>query len=243
MRSIAKDLLPPAIVRWGRRLTGDSPLAGAGDVQASFSSPCVDSYSQYGEDLVLDAVLGCQETGFFLDIGANDPVVFSNTKRFALRGWTGISVEPNPTVFDRITKDRPHDINLNLGVGSTDSMLTFYRIEPDTLSTFDKAHAERSIKVFAGARIVDTVEVQVVSLSTLLGEHLAEDTRVDFMSMDVEGGELEALKSNDWDRYRPSLLMIEVAFSGEEIVGFLESVDYVEVWCNGCNALFMDHRG
>ena len=153
MRSIIRDLLPPIMVRATRRLFGRarSPARPIETVMPSFSSPKAGSFSQYGEDLVLDAVLGCSSKGFFIDIGANDPALFNNTKRFSLRGWTGINVEPNPSVFARIVQDRPNDLNLNLGVGLSDSIMTFYNIEPDTLSTFSKLNAEHSIEIYKGA--------------------------------------------------------------------------------------------
>ena len=75
-----------------------------------------------------------------------------------------------------------------------------------------------------------------------MSQYVQNGQRVDFMSIDVEGGELDALTTNDWDRFRPIYLMVEVAFSGEKISDFLAHVDYLDVWCNGCNALFMDCR-
>ena len=127
IRDIAKEMIPPILVRsmrllkHGRKSEALSPIVEV--IIPSFSSAEAGSYSQYGEDLVLDAVMGCASKGFFVDIGANDPISLSNTKRFSLRGWTGINVEPNPLSLARIVKDRPHDINLNCGVGSSESAL------------------------------------------------------------------------------------------------------------------------
>ena len=105
------------------------------------------SFSQYGEDLVLDKLLLNVTTGTYLDVGANDPNHFSNTKRFYLRGWTGINVEPNPTLFRLLEKHRKRDVNLNIGVGSKTDRLVFYSMNAHTLSTFDKKSLEQLKKM------------------------------------------------------------------------------------------------
>lgn len=208
------------------------------------SAPLVDSYSQYGEDLIIDAVLGCPSHGRFVDIGANDPVIFNNTKRFSLRGWTGINVEPNPTVFRRIVENRPDDVTLNLGVGSTEGVLKFYQLDPDTLSSFDEATARGNAQEYPGASILATLDVQVVTLQSILESSVvAGHDVVDFLSIDVEGSELTALQSNDWELFRPRCIMIEVNRSGDQIDAFLAGAGYENAWCNGTNALFVDTRG
>jgi FkbM family methyltransferase len=204
----------------------------------SFGSAAVGSYAQYGEDLVIDGVLGSPATGFYVDIGANDPVVFSNTKRFYDRGWTGINVEPNPDLAYLLRGARPSDINLNLGVGSEDTELSFNWIDPDTLSTFDRQTAERNVADYKGARIIKVVPVAVQTLASILSQHIQEVQTIDFLSLDVEGEELGALAGNDWTTWRPRLVMVEVNRSGSEIVDFMSGVGYDFVWCNGTNGLF-----
>jgi FkbM family methyltransferase len=242
LRGAVADFVPPIVVRAAKRLLGRGEPAGppAEVLMPSFSSEAVGSYSQYGEDLVIDAVLGCLESGFFVDVGANDPILFNNTKRFSERGWTGVNVEPNPELLARIAEDRPRDVNVNAGVGSQDCTMTFYSIDPDTLSTFDKSMADQNVRDYAEASIVATIDVQVMTLESLLTQHVPAGQRIDFLSLDVEGGELDALGSNNWRTCRPRCLMIEVNRSGQEIVDFLSGVGYANVWCNGTNALFLD---
>ena len=75
------------------------------------------SYSQYQEDLILYILLYDIENGFYIDVGAFDPIKVSVTKAFYLRGWTGINIEPQPDKKDLFDKDRPKDINLPLAIG------------------------------------------------------------------------------------------------------------------------------
>lgn len=164
------------------------------------------SYSQGGEDLVIDRLLGGRSEGFYVDVGANDPWRFSNTARFYKRGWKGINVEPDPIVYERLAAARSRDINLNLGVGCADGELPFYHFFPDTFSTFSTEQAARSQE--KGLELVETLAIPVSRLDDLLSEHLGE-REIDFLSVDVEGTELDVLLSNDWERFRPVVIVVE----------------------------------
>ena len=93
--------------------------------------------------------------------------------------------------------------------------------------------------IHKGARIVETINVSVIRLSTLFRRYLPKNTVIDFLSLDVEGGELDVLQGNDWEIYRPMWMMIEVMISGMGIFDFLSAIGYSAVWCNSTNALFL----
>ncbi len=100
------------------------------------------SYSQNREDVVLHRVFAGLRSGFYIDVGANDPVIASVTKAFSELGWRGINVEPVPSVFERLREDRPLDINLNLGVSNCSKTVAFFECRSlTTLSTFSEAQA------------------------------------------------------------------------------------------------------
>ena len=242
-KSVAVDILPPVVTRGLKRLRGPS-----GAVEKSepalwpFSSQSLGSFSQYGEDLVIDAVLGCPTTGIFVDIGANDPVTLNNTKRFSLRGWTGINVEPNPVLFGRLAADCPADVNVCAGVGSSAGELPFFLVDPDTLSSFDEHTAHQNLLDYPGSEIIETIPVPIVSLDKLFGDNLESGTRIDFLSVDVEGLEIEVLSSNDWDAWRPYLLLVEANRYEGPVIQYLRAADYEFAWFNGTNGLFVDTR-
>ena len=73
-------------------------------------------YVQNQEDVLLNRVFQGLSDGFYIDVGANDPVVDSVTKLFYDRGWTGINVEPDENCWRRLDSSRPRDRNLNLGL-------------------------------------------------------------------------------------------------------------------------------
>ena len=133
----AKELKPPIFDKIARRLK--SRAAGLPVPMKPFVHPLLRSHSQFNEDLLLDLLLGGKDSGFYVDIGANDPAINNNTKRFYDRGWSGINVEPGAIPYSDLCAARPRDTNLHRGVGSSAGTLTFYDIAGDpSISSFDE---------------------------------------------------------------------------------------------------------
>src|SRR3984885_2072501 len=86
---------------------------------------------------MLARVFAGRNTGFYVDVGAADPVNLSVTKWFYDLGWSGLNIEPNNGLFDRLAADRPRDINLNCGVGAIASEAQFFESDVAELSSFD----------------------------------------------------------------------------------------------------------
>ena len=194
------------------------------------------SYSQNGEDLVIDQLLSYKTIGFYVDVGAYDPYRFSNTKRFYDRGWNGINIEPSPENYEEFLKVRPRDINLNIGIGETKSRMIFYKMFPDTLSTFSKENMNTYVK--EGYKLVEKLEIQIDTLAGVLKEH-AEDKIVDFLTVDTEGLDLTVLKSNDWKNSHPEVICVENSHADmRELESFLNSVGYQKFFDNKMNCIF-----
>jgi len=197
------------------------------------------SYSQYLEDVFVDSIFRGKATGTYIDIGANDPSELSNTKRFYDRGWSGVNVEPDITMYKKLTQARPRDINQNLGIGRQTGNLTFYELCPNTLSTFNKKSALHSVKK-EGAKIIFDTTVKIISLAELF-KTTVPDKEVDFLSLDAEGYEHEILSSNDWKSYRPIAIIVELNQDTEgKVFYFLKNQGYILVHYNGTNGIFVD---
>lgn len=171
---------------------------------------CQKSYSQDGEDVVLAAYYQERKgyKGFFVDIGAHHPVRFSNTWMYYRRGWKGINIDPTPGSMQSFRLIRWRDINLEIGIGSHSKKLTFYCFNEPALNTFDKdIAAERNTgnPYF----ITKTVNVSIEPLKIVLDKYLQTNQKIDFFSIDVEGLDLEVLRSNDWEKYRPEFILVE----------------------------------
>ncbi|MDO8554719.1 MAG: FkbM family methyltransferase [Candidatus Micrarchaeota archaeon] len=200
------------------------------------------SYSQKGEDLIIDKILGHCSNGFYIDVGAHHPSLGSNTKRFYNRGWHGINIEPNPNSYREFLVNRTRDINLNIAIGKMCGELNFYICDADALCTLQKDIADGYLK--KGHRILEVKKVQVNTLKNVLSRY-ASNQKIDFLSVDAEGTDLEVLQSNDWKTFRPKIICIESITYNEgkeigEIKEFLESCSYERVYFNGLNAIYQD---
>lgn len=168
------------------------------------------SYSQEGEDLVLARILGELgiTTGFFVDIGAHHPARFSNTYYFYRRGWRGINVDALPGTRKLFQRMRPRDITLECGVGSQAGVLKYFAFNEPALNTFSEQEAIKKDR--PPYHIVETIQIPVVTLKQILDENLPSGTAIDFMTIDAEGFDHEIIISNDWARYRPRVLLVEL---------------------------------
>lgn len=203
-------------------------------------------YSQDGEDLILDRLLDGAANGFFVDIGAHHPARFSNTYLFYLRGWRGINVDAQPGSMAPFRSKRPRDINVECGVGAVAGRATYYQFNEPALNTFSET--EMRLKNKPPYRLVSEVQVPVRPLADLLREHLPAGQAIDFLSVDVEGKDLEVLQSNDWSAYRPRFVLAEtlrtelLALSQCPVVGFMTASGYAPV-CKAYNTTFFERRG
>jgi FkbM family methyltransferase len=172
------------------------------------SPPKFVSYAQNFEDVVLWRALRSQSNGFYIDIGASNPVKDSVTHAFYQRGWRGINVEPAPTVFRLLCDERPEDVNLQCLVGSVIGAVPFYLIGDESgFSTMDVDVA----RAHAGAGMaIREISVAVETLANICKQHVRGE--VHFLKIDVEGAEALVLQGADLCRWRPWIIVIEAMF-------------------------------
>jgi FkbM family methyltransferase len=226
-----RDLIPPIILKiLGKEVEYTTRKYYYNDI--------LKTYSQYNEDLIIDTIFKCKDDGFYVDVGANSPEIGNNTKRFYDRGWNGINIEPNPQLYEILSSKRIKDINLNIGIGTDKSIIPFYLMTADTISSFDKESAMKSGKIH-GAELKAILEIAVFPLQEVFDEYL-NNTDIDFLSIDTEGYDLKVLVSNNWNRYRPHLVVIETGGKKEMIINYLTEKNYILVFDNYTNAIFLD---
>lgn len=165
------------------------------------------SFSQEGEDRILERFFESQKNGFYVDVGANHPRRFSNTYLFYLKGWRGICIDPNFNMSKLFKKSRPHDFFLNIGIGKEKSFLKLYMYDEDALNTFDKDLTDWRLKN-TDYKLKEIKEVEVLPLADVFSQ-MPNIPHIDFMNIDVEGLDLEVLESNDWSKIRPTYLLVE----------------------------------
>jgi FkbM family methyltransferase len=162
------------------------------------------SYAQNYEDVMLVRALRGIEHGFYIDVGAQDPVNDSVTKAFYEMGWRGINIEPVAHWFQQLVADRPHDINLQLAVSDSPGTLHLFEVVNSGLSTTDPDFAARHAK--AGHQIQES-DVECMTLDSICEAQRV--TEVHFLKIDCEGGEAAALRGLPLDRVRPWIILVE----------------------------------
>lgn len=176
------------------------------------------SYSQEGEDMVVKEIFFRVNNGIYVDIGAYHPKKYSNTYFYYKRGWRGINIDPTPGVKEFFDKERPEDINLNFAVSKKEETLNFYMFNEPGLNTFNKERAEYiSNERSNDYKIINQINVKSKPLSYILDNYLPSPN-IHFMSIDVEMHEMEVLESNNWIKYKPWVIAVEILdFSLETI--------------------------
>jgi FkbM family methyltransferase len=196
IKSIGKTLLPTWVLMQIRRM------------RKSPEPVCYHlSYSQNGEDMVLQELFVYQSTGFYVDIGAYHPRRFSNTYFYYQKGWSGINVDATPGRMEAFRKDRPRDINLEIAIGRSCETRTLFEFTEPALNTLDPVVAQQ--RLHEQHPIVCERRIETQTLAKILETHLPSGQLIDFMSIDVEGLDLDVLQSNDWQMYRPRYLLVE----------------------------------
>lgn len=203
------------------------------------------SYAQEGEDLVLDRLMSSTKTGFYVEVGSHHPFRFSNTYLFYRRGWNGICIDPLPDLKNLFNKCRPRDLALEIGVSAAPSIMKYYLFNESALNTFDPLLAKERDGL-QDYKITEIKEVQTLPLSTILDTYLPEKQVIDFLSIDVEGLDLQVLQSNDWNKYRPKFVVAEclktdlISLIDNPVVRYLEFVGYIPYAKTGNSVIFFE---
>jgi FkbM family methyltransferase len=199
------------------------------------------TYAQNFEDVMLARIFRGRTDGFYVDVGAGDPVELSVTKWFYELGWSGINIEPSPTFYPKLVAERIRDVNLNCGAGAIEGSAQYFQLSANELSSFDpdvRARAEA-----AGMQVVPRT-VDVLPLTTILDRH-SDRRAIDFLKIDVEGWEYEVLSGLDLQRYRPTVIIVEATLPTTRIEShskwedLLTRADYAVAHFDGMSRFYL----
>ena len=215
----------------------------------SFKENYNKSYSQSGEDIIVERILSLMSVGkpSYLDIGAHDPVMYNKTYLFYEKGSSGVNVEPDPECFLKLASQRPRDVNLNVGVRSHEGTFNYYVMTSRSLNTFSVAEAKR-YESYGKQKVEQVVKVEVVNVNEILSEYF--DPGPNFVSLDVEGLEMEILESFDFEASRPEVFCIETLTYTEDnteekvvdIIEYMKEMDYMVHSDTYINTIFVDRE-
>ncbi len=167
-------------------------------------------YGQRGQDYFLDQkIFNGRPTGFYLDIGANDPKELSNTLYFEEQGWTGLAFEPQERFRNKWKTERKTPC-LEYLLGATEGEeVTF--VEYDTNEWQNALSGVEGFALEEGKNIENVASKRMRLTKRALGNILKEQgvTHVDFMSLDVEGYEYEVLQGINFEEVRIDVIVVE----------------------------------
>ncbi|PZD96383.1 hypothetical protein DNH61_07675 [Paenibacillus sambharensis] len=227
-------------------------LEQLGVMDNSGSNFYMNSYSQAGEDTILDYIIRVNRIPYhevsYIDLGANHAKNLSNTYHFYAKGGKGVIVEANPDLIPDLTFYRNRDIVLNNCVDVVEGKsIDFYIMNVDGLSTTSYENALEMIEINPELKVIDKKTITTVSYNYIVDHYLGRVPTI--LSVDLEGKDMEVLQSIDYESKRPFLIIVEVidydtklAYSTKntEVKAFMESQGYDEYAFTGINSIFID---
>tara|TARA_B100001029_G_scaffold177401_1_gene182035 strand:- start:2153 stop:2743 length:591 start_codon:yes stop_codon:yes gene_type:complete len=187
-----------------------------------------------GEDLVIKDYTKNIKKGFYVDLGCYHPLHLSNTYLLYKNSWSGINVDISEFSVDLFNFMRPNDLNINSAVSNTDDEITFYyQKKLSQLSTIKK-----DISKIRFQGLIKEKKIKSFKLNTILDNSNYKNRKIDFLNIDLEGADLEALKSLNFEIYKPKIICIEITDKNilkSETYKFLLDKKYKLVWSSKSN--------
>jgi hypothetical protein len=199
----------------------------------------------YGEDLFIKKFFKKKQKGYYVDIGCYHPIDGNNTYLLYKKGWNGVNIDINQLSIDLFKTARKDDLNINIAVSNKfKKVKLYYRRKINMLNTIDRKFAKVNFK-----KGFSTKSINSDTLNSILKGSKYKDRAIDFLNLDIEGNELNALKSIDFKKYKPKLICIEIHnlkstkdnvnyYKKNSIYKLLKKKGYKLLWNNGFSFIF-----
>ena len=163
------------------------------------------SFSQTGLDLLLSNIFKGLQKGFYIDIGCNHPVYNNNTFLFYKRGWRGLNIDLDKSSIDLFNIYRKGDLNIHAALSSSNNTQKVYEFHKKSpLNTLVKKVAN-----YQKAEVKNIYEINTITLNEIINDKGLQNNKINFLTIDVEGHEVEVLKGLNIDIYRPDVIVVE----------------------------------
>lgn len=209
---------------------------------------CKESYSQSGEDIIIEYLFRLRKIDkpLCLDIGAYHPIASNNTYKFFLKGSTVVNIDANPAAIIKFTEARPTDTNLNIGIGASKGEFDFYIMEDESLNTFSIAEKVNLEKL--GCLLREIKKINVLPVNEVLEKYF-QDAPPDLISIDAEGVDFDIIQSLDFGKYAPKVICIEsINYTPDgtgtkriDLCSYIEAAGYFEYANTNINSIFVNN--
>ena len=201
--------------------------------------------SQFGEDEKIIQLF--KKKGTYLDLGCFHPIRWNNTYLMHKLGWKGINIDLNPLSIKLFNVARPNDLNICAAISNQKKIKNLYfHHELSSLNTLSKDHTLLFKQIF-GLKNLKKKKIKTVTLNELLKKH--KITKIDFLNIDIEGHELEVLKTVDFSYFAIKVICVEIISNSQninkrenEIFKFLKKKRYKLKFKLGINHVFVKRR-
>jgi FkbM family methyltransferase len=166
------------------------------------------SFSQGGEDVILEHLFKNKKTGIFIDVGCNHPIESNNTFYLYKKGWKGLNIDGNIKLINLYSKFRPNDISLCKIVSDTEKIVTYYVSKSNKVSTIDEKFYQENNNSFE-YNSGDFVNSPTFRLDNILLNTNIDTGNIDLLTIDVEGHDINVLFSINLIKIRPKVICIE----------------------------------
>jgi len=200
-------------------------------------------YAAHGIDgWIYDTFFSNTEKGYFVDIGAHHPTRGNNTYFFEQLGWEGICFEPLPELAAQLSLERKCTV-VKKALSDTPGVFSFFQIKgvSEVLSGLEDKFDQTSI-----ARINKEIEehnqdYDYIEVECSLFEDEVTTTEIDLLSIDVEGAELDILKTIDFDKYFIKVMIVEFNHPNPPLLSFIEEKEFSVVARKGVDIIFKNN--
>ena len=203
------------------------------------------SYSLLGEDIFLKKYFKNKSVGFYIDVGCCHPVSGNNTYLLYKKGWNGINFDISKYSIELFNFHRKRDLNINCGISNKSGVRKkYFRKEINMLNTMNKKIAKIHFR-----NVFQTENIRTNTLNFFLKKYHIK-SKIDLLKIDVEGEELNVLKSINFNKYKPKLVSIEIHnsnnfylddnkyFKKERVYKYLIKRSYKLIWKNKYSFIF-----
>ena len=204
------------------------------------------SYSLFGEDTFIINYFKNKSRGFYIDVGCYHPLEGSNTHLLYKKGWRGINFDISDFSIKLFKFLRKRDISIRSGISNYSGKKQYYfRKKINMLNTLNENIGKIHFK-----NGYNTDVVNINTLDFFLEKFFKKNIEIDLLKIDVEGEELNVLKSIDLKHFKPQLISIEIHnkenifddsyeyYKNDEIYIFLQKLNYDLIWKNQYSFIF-----
>ena len=204
------------------------------------------SYSLFGEDTFIINYFKNKSRGFYIDVGCYHPLEGSNTHLLYKKGWRGINFDISDFSIKLFKFLRKRDISIRSGISNYSGKKQYYfRKKINMLNTLNENIGKIHFK-----NGYNTDVVNINTLDFFLEKFFKKNIDIDLLKIDVEGEELNVLKSIDLKHFKPQLISIEIHnkenmfddsyeyYKNDEIYIFLQKLNYDLIWKNQYSFIF-----